>query len=278
MPDRSGNSEAHPGEDALRLMLRGLALLIFLSVFGCGAPLTEAQIQATAEAKLLQDVVDKLQAGDLQAVRLLLDSQTNSLPETPKALEQSAEMLPDESAKSTEYLNWWMNTNTDSGRTSGVSAHIEYPTRWVLVTASFAGQPETMRVTGFQVQYALKGQDNVSPFTATATGPNNGLNLASAWMAVAVLLVAAIACVLVRGLNKKWLWMVFILFCTPGIYVEPAKQIYMFNFIDFGWANGAWFQPQSGLHLIVPLGAIFFFLKWWTLRKPFPDQPASSSP
>ena len=258
-------------------VLRGATLLILLLLSGCGMPLSEAEIHATAEAKLLQDFMDKLQAGDFPAVRALLDTQTNNLPELAKILEQSAEILPDESPKSTVFLNWWMNTDNTAGRTSGVAAHLEYATRWVLVTANFSGQPEAMKVSGFQVQYAAKGQDGVSPFTAvpSASAPINIVNIIIAWLNVAVLLVAAIKCVLVREMKKKWLWILFILFCTPGIYVEPATTTFLFNFIDIGW-TGSWFQPQSGLHIIIPIGAIVFFMKLLNERKPVPDQPASS--
>ena len=262
--------KAYSAVNLLSSILRSSVLLIFVLLSGCDLPLTEAQVQETAEAKLLQNLVHSLQVGDLQAVRMLLDAQTNSLPETEKAIAGSAEILPNESAKAVQFLNWWVNTDNTTGRTSGVSAHLEYPTRWFLVTAAFVGQPESMKVTGFQVQYAVKEQDKASPFmaTASATGLTKMLNIASAWITVAVLLATVIACVLTRGLNRKWLWILFILFCTPGIYVQPATSTYLFNFIDFGWADGSWFQPQSGLHLLIPLGAVFFFLKLWNLRKP----------
>jgi|GEM_PF-6816023 len=262
------------GESALCSILRGAALLILLLLSGCGMPSTGAQIQATAEGELLQSFIDKLQAGDLSGLRMLIDPQANNRPDVVKALEQAAEIVPDESPKSTEFLNWWVNTDSASGRTSGVSAHLDYPTRWVLVTASFAGQPETMKVTAFRVDFASKGQDGASPFTSmtSAAGPGNIVNLAAVWISVAIVLAAAVTCLLVRGLNR--LWMLLILIVTPSIYVEPVTGTYRFNFIDFGWADLSWFQPQSGWHIIVPLGAIVFFLKLWN-RRPVPNQPAS---
>ncbi len=259
-------------------ILRGATLLILLLLSGCGMPSTGTQIQATAEGKLLQSFIDKLQAGDLSGLNMLIDPQASNRPDVVKALEQSAEILPDESPKSTEFLNWWVNTDNTSGRTSGASAQLDYPTRWVLVTASFAGQPETMKVTAFRVDFAVKGKDGASPFTSMAgAGGSAGIaNLAAAWITVAVLLVAAVTCVLVRGLNRKWLWMLVILFVTPGIEVEPANGIYRFNFIDFGWADGSWFQPQPGWHIVVPLGAVVFFLKLWSQR-PVANRPASGT-
>ena len=238
---------------------------VLLVLFGCGVPTTDADIRTSDEARLLLTILNELQAKDYDAVRSHMDVQTKAQPGMDKMLELMSEIIPTENPTSSQFEGWWVNLDTSMGRTSGVTAKLEFKDRWLLVVASYSGNPNSLLATSYRAQGALKLRDGSSPFQATTNASLRYFNLAIAVATTLGSLAAAVLCLLTTGLKRKFLWAFASLFGISGFSFNSTTGDFLINFLAFGGLDGSWYWPDASvgpvLHIVVPVGAILFLFK-----------------
>lgn len=254
-----------------------ITFLFFIS--SCGVPTTDAEISVSDETKLLLTILSELQARDYDAVRSHMDPQAKAQPGADKMLEYMSMLIPAGTPTSSHFEGWWVNLDTSSGRTSGVTANLEFSDRWLLVVATYSGDQKSLIATSYAAQTASKLPDGSSPFQATTSSPLQYFNLVIAVATTLGSLAAVILCLFTAGLKRKFLWVVASLFGISGLSFNSATGDFLINFLDFGGIDRSWYWPDASLgpvlHIVVPVGAIFFFIKRRQLLRSS-DQPRAS--
>lgn len=239
------------------------AVLFFIS--SCGVPTTDAEINASDEVKLLLTILSELQAKNYDAVRSHMDPQTKAQPGTDKMLEYMSMLIPAGTPTSSHFEDWWVNLDTSNGRTSGVTANLEFSDSWLLVVATYSGDQKSLIATSYTAQTASKLPDGSSPFQATTNVPLQYFNLAIAVATTLGSLAVVVLCMFTAELKRKLLWVFASLFGISGFSFNSATGDFLINFLDFGGFDGSWYWPDASagpvLHIVFPFGAILFLFK-----------------
>lgn len=255
------------------------AVLLFLS--GCGLPTTQAELKETAEAKQLMAIIGLLQAKDIAAAKSQMDPQLRSQAGIDNALGYLASLVPPGSPKSSSFGGWWVNLDSSNGRTSGITAELEFGGVWLQVLATFAGEPKSLLLTSYNIQTALPLADGTSPFTPQPNQPLRIINLLIALATTLTSLIAVVLCFRTPGLERKWLWAAASLLLICGFTADLSTGNIALNFIDFGGFDTRWYwlDPALGpiLHVAIPVGAIVFLMKRRRLKKSAGNLTASEN-
>ncbi len=261
----------------MTVWLRCMACILLVCLTGCGMPLTDEDMRATDEGRLLLKLAEELRTRDIETVISFMSDETKTMPDFRNSLTRVMGLLPaDEQPSRIEFLQWSVNVSTDQGRTSTISAQLKYASSWAMLEAGFAGEGSDLRVQGFVLSVLPNLPDGASPFTIGNHTRAGTISLVSAVATVACAVAGVFMAVMTKGLRKKWLWAVLCAVGCSGIYHVPATGDIKINFLDFNPFDPAWYVPpaQGSLHLVFPVGAIIFLL----MRRKLPVSAALQSP
>lgn len=245
---------------------RRVAIIALLSFFtSCGVPISNVEVAKSVEAELLLKILGELQARDYTSVRAQMDSQSKAMPGIDKMLEYLTEIIPAGAPISSQFEGWWVNVSTNTGRTSGVTAILEFKDSWLMVVATYSGDQKSLLATTYTVQPAAKLASGVSPFQPQTSAPLRYFNLVVAVSATLVSIVGAVVSVLMMGMKRKWLWFSICVLGISGFSFNSTTGDFLINFLDFGGFDPSWYWPDASVgqfvHVVLPVGAIVYFIK-----------------
>jgi hypothetical protein len=242
-----------------------IAYLLLLLLPSCGLPLSTGEIGQTPEAAFLQDLMNKLAARDYTALRAELapEAQTANADEM---LVKMAGFLPTGKPTKVEFVGWNVNYNSTLGRSASVAAQFTYDgNKWILATAQFRGDAGNYKVAGFNVQPLPKSLAELNAFSFAGRGFVHYAVIAAATAAFLVTVAALYACVRTKGLKRKWLWLLFIVFGLPTLSLNWTTGAITIDLIRLQLLSAA--VSRTGLlgpwivSVSLPVGAIIFLWK-----------------
>jgi hypothetical protein len=169
-----------------------------------------------------------------------------------------------------------LNTTTTSGvETSNLTLEYLFPERPFLANFVLQRDGGTFILQGIHVQQIVAPLEEHYAFHFLGQRPMNYVVFAAAVLLILFHAYALARCILMPGLRRKWLWIVFIL---VG-----------FGSVNYGWTDGTWsyailsvYVPSVRLSQLamqsffvtfsVPLGAIVFMIRRKALAGPGPAQ------
>jgi len=253
------------------------ALIAFLVLLGCNVPFTPEAFNASPEAIALRGIVDRLVAHDIASIQAQLDPR---LVETDirGALERTANAIPAAPITKVEGVSWNVSVGTSQSRTASVAAEYAFGGKqWLVASAELTGEPSGFRILRFNVEPLPAPMAQIHAFTFVDKGPMHYVFFLAAAVAFLVSVVALVRCVRAKGLRRKWLWVLFVVFgfvsftinwSTGAVQVNPlALNLMSASFMRNGWL-GPWM-----LTFCIPVGAIIFL---WRQRSTSHNVPAAS--
>lgn len=241
-----------------------MAVLLFVSA--CSqADMLEKFIPKQEDANA-RAYIQELQDRRLDNIEEHLDSSIKT-PSVHATLEKMSSFFPSDSLKSIKPVG--AHTFTNNGvKEVNLTYEFEYPSKWLLVNVATRSKDGKTSIIGFNVVPQADSLENINKFSLTGKSISQYAFLALAIALVIFTLVTLVACIRIRPMKRKWLWIVGIL-CgigkfglnwTSGQIFFNVITVQLFSVSAFSELYGPWMVSIS-----FPIFAILFWIKRKTL-------------
>jgi hypothetical protein len=253
----------------------GMLLLLACSALtGCHpGPLEEyAPKEDVAVAKAYIDDLRQHRFSEIEAVA---DPSIQS-QDLPAALPKMSAAFPSGEPKSIKIVG------VNIGRSPYFSSinltfEYEFASTWVLTNVAIQKKDGKSTIFGISAYQMADSLENTNRFTLHGKSVGAYVFLACAVLVFLLSLGALGLCIFTRGLKRKWLWILFIIFgfCTfsmnwtTGMMAFKPISIQLFGVGAFAPLYSAW-----TISVAMPIGAIVFLIKWF-LSPPKAVEPAA---
>jgi hypothetical protein len=174
-----------------------------------------------------------------------------------------ADFFPDEEPTVVSAVEYYFNTGT-SGTRYDIAYEYKFSHGWVLAEFEWVRANGQLRIATFNVYPMKQSLEEQNAFTLRGKGLSQFLALIMGALALSISVTALVKCIRVRGLRRKWLWIIFILigFGTYSVnWNTGAWHIFflrfqLMSFSAFALAGSPWTVSVS-----VPVGAVIFLEK-----------------
>jgi hypothetical protein len=253
-------------------MKKILAILFVLGLVGCGS---EEQLESKPEAVFVNQVVEKLKAEDLSAVKASLDTEALTQPELDKALAETAKFIPKEPISQMNVLEWnftkMVPINNESRRVANVVLEYNFDDKkWLLVAARVTGEPDSLKINTLRVDVQPQSIAQQNTFTLSNKQPIHYFFLLMGIISIALMIYALVRCIRAPKFKRKWLWALF--------------TLVGFGKISLNWTTGQLFTQLISIQLLgsgiakvgaspwiisfsFPIGAILLLMKLHKAKK-----------
>jgi hypothetical protein len=252
--------------------------LLSLSLLaGCSQEALVAKFTPDKENKIARAYIDQLQRQEFENIEAHLDPSLKT-SNIRAILEKMSSLFPKEAAKSVKTVG--ANTVfSNSGKDVNLTYEFEYPDKWLLVNVATRDKGGAAEIVGFNVQPQSDSLENIHKFSLVGKSPVHYLFLALAIAAAIFSFVTLVVCVRLPKFNKKWLWIIGILFGVGGIGLNWTTGEVFFNVIYFqlfsASANAIPFGPWT-LTVSIPVFSIIFWIKRNDLIRHDDSAPSAS--
>jgi hypothetical protein len=243
-------------------MNRLLALILFLVLAGCGMPFTPEAFSASAEARALRSIVDRMVARDFASIQAQLDPRLVE-PDVRGALHRTADVIPATPITKVEAVSWNVFVGTNQPRTATVAAEYTFGgSQWIVASARLTGEPDAFQILQFNVEPLPAPMAQIHAFTFAGKSVTHYVFFLASVGALVVSLWALVRCARTKGLRRKWLWVIFVAigfvsftinWSTGAVHINPLA----FNLLSAAFLRHGWLGPWM-LTFCIPVGAIVF--------------------
>jgi len=182
------------------------------------------------------------------------------------ALTQAANLIPRQEPISVKLVGVSTNRTSNLYQTD-LTYEYQFSDKWLLINVATQKSENTFTIIGLGVTPIADSVEHSNRFSLSQKTPLQYGILAWGTITVLFILYCLILCSRAKNLNKKWLWILFILFGFGGLSVNWATgkigfsllSIQLFGFSAFAAPYGPWILTVS-----LPVGALLFLLQ----RKP----------
>jgi hypothetical protein len=272
---RVGKAKLEFMQRPLRLIF--LACVAALATAGSPEKMVE-KFASDADQKRAIELIEMMRHREGAALEPLF-SPSIKTPETPQILERMADSMPAGEPRKRTLVGAYKNFFNGEA-SSNLTYQYDFGDKWFLINCAYRESGPDKGIFGMNVvpiQAALKAQPD---FGLRGKSPLQYGVLIAAILALALTLVALISCIRERGLRKKWLWVLFILFGVLQLSVDWSSGAWQFRPLFFLlFSASAVFQPYGSwvVSVAVPMGALFYMARRiWNHPRPQVSNPASS--
>lgn len=210
--------------------------------------------QATAKAYIAD-----LQAGRLDVIESHLDPSIKA-PGVHATLIQMAGILPAGSPTSVKLVGA-RKLITPAGSQTNTTFEYQWGDKWLMANVAVQKSGGAETIVGINVNPLKASLEEQARFTLSGKSGAQYAILAGAILAFGLTLVALVVCVRTKGLRRKWLWIIFILFGLGAISVNWTTGAVAFQPIFIGLFSAAAMAQFYGpwtISMSVPIGAMVF--------------------
>jgi hypothetical protein len=210
-----------------------------------------------------KDTFQKLQNKEFAAVEANMNAGLKT-PFLAATLWQISELLPKEEPQDIIVIGAHTLSSSDSRKVYLVFQY-KFSERWFLNNLSVEERDGKRSIIGINVQPLRDSLERINAFTLGGKGLFHYVVLALAVIIPLGSVYALVACIRTKGLKRKWLWIIFIIFgvtqftinWTTGAFEFKPISVQLLSLSVFGLDK---YSPVL-LSLSLPFGAITFLLK-----------------
>ena len=250
----------------LRITLCALAALILA---GCSQQELVEKLASDEDKKSASACLDRLHAGDIEALEKQLDPSIKAA-DTHDLLVQVAAILPDGKPDSRELVG--VHTNRNNGvSTVKLTYQYRFADQYFLVDCSHKKDGANTTIIGINIQAMTKPVEEMRQFDLTGKSARHYAVLSAAILFVLLSLAALLVCIRERGLERKWLWILCILFGITDLSVNWNTGATTFSPLSLQlFSAGTSTGPDGALlvSLALPLGAVLYLWRRFLNHRP----------
>lgn len=253
-------------------------LLIFLTLTGCNyqadynATINNYASKYANEVAISKKYLSMLEVRDFATIEEKIDPRLKN-DQLHSDLGKIAALFPDGNPTDVKLIGLFHNdflNGTESSSTTTLTYEYNFSGKWLQATVVLQNKKDDIYILGINVIPLSGPLEEITKFTLIGKKPINYIVLAATCIVPIFILFALIVCVKTPVPNKKWLWIVFILFGFPSITLNwmdgsTAINLLSFNLFGAGFSSGGPYAPVM-LWFSFPVGAILFLLR----RKQWP--------
>jgi hypothetical protein len=211
---------------------------------------------------LSKSLIDELQSRDLRA-----------------DFAKMADIFPAEAPLLVSPTGYYFNTGT-SGSSYDIGYEYQFSHGWVLAQFTLVRADGQLRISKFNVYPMSASLEEQNAFTLRGKGAIHYIVLLLGAIALSVSVTALVKCIRTRGLRRKWLWIIFILFGFGALTINWTTGEWHLALLHFQLLSYSAFAPYGSpwtVGVSVPVGAVVFLDKLRRERRsagaPFSDTP-----
>lgn len=247
----------------MKIILRILALTVLYWPLLAFADLSENSLVPKEEMNFAKDYLGKLRNRDFDYVTGLMDPEIAS-DVSPEKLEHMLSFFPEGKLLSTELIGSRVHT-INGVWTGNFTFEYQFEGGWALANAVMKRAEGKTTIIGLNVYRTPASQKELSRFSLSGKSPFHYLLLAMSIIVPVFILVTLVFCIKTPIQQRKWLWILFILFSVGSITLNWTTGAYQIKILHFqlfgaGTANASEYSPLL-LTVGIPLGAIVFWFK-----------------
>jgi hypothetical protein len=259
----------------LRIVKHIASIAFVLMLTGCGY-YSNGEFGPQDQRDFAKHFVALFAARDTAAIDKLLTPETR--PEMASVLGKMIAVYPPEKPTSIQYYAYTVRSDTRSGTVYFLSGLYRFPgDKDLAVEVALKRTGASYLVAGVHFQTLPHAWIAANDFVLEGKPLASYAFLAAMAAVLATSLIALVQCIRTRGIRRKWLWVVFILFgfgklslnWATGAFVLTPVAIQILSASAF---RSAWIGPWV-LSISLPLGAILFLAR----RKRLVASPVVSS-
>jgi len=241
-----------------------LTVLFLLS--GCGKTSLMNLMASPSDIQNAKHYIDLLREHKFDQIQQAIDPHMRD-EASVDLLARMAAIIPAQDPISTKLVG--SNTFKSPGvYKSNITFEYQYPNQWVLINVAMQKEGDVSTIIGFNVKPLDRSLEDANRFSFSGKNALQYGVLAAAMVAALITLVALVLCIRTRIPQRKWLWIVAILFgvCSFGVNWTTSQWQFLPFYIRLFSAGAV--APLYGpltVYVSFPLGAIWFLLKRKTL-------------
>jgi hypothetical protein len=260
----------------LRIVKRIASIAFVLMLTGCGY-YSNGEFGPQDQRDFAKHFVALFAAHDAAAIDKLLTPE--SRPEMASVLGKMFAVYPPGKPTSIRYYAYTVRSDTKSGTVYFLSGIYQFPgDKDLAVEVALKRTGASYLVAGVHFQTLPHAWIAANDFVLEGKPFLSYAFLAAMAAVLATSLVALVQCIRTRGIRRKWLWIIFILFGFGKLSLNWATGALTFTpiavqLLSASGFRSAWIGPWV-LSISLPLGAILFLAR----RKRLIGSAAQSSP
>jgi len=254
----------------MRTGMRLSLFLLLLFLAGCGVKTTKwmmEKITPPEDDALARELIAALIREDYEFIMAHMDKRV--LGETPQAtLKQHYPYIDHDTPKAVELVGCSV-FSSGKRRRSCLTYQLEFPHSWCTAALVVDTEAGTRKAVGFHVKTLPASLAEINRFTFEGKTLRHYVVLLNAVGVPVLIFFALIQCIRTR-INRKWLWIPFILIGLGAVQLNWTTgqinlQVLAFHVPGAALARGGPYAPWM-LSVSCPLGAVLFLRKRRKLR------------
>lgn len=236
--------------------------LLMLILAGCSKEDMIAKFTPRQEDQEARAYIQQLQDKKLESIEAHLDPGIQSA-NAHKALEKMASLLPAGQPKSIKTIG--AQTVENNGvKQVNLTYEVEYPNQWFVINVMTRRKDGNVFLAGFHIAPQTDSVENLFRFSLRGKSTRHYIVFALTVAAALFTLVTLIACIRIKPLKRKWLWIIGILFGVGQWGLNWSTGDMSFHALNFQlFSAGAFAAPYGpwNLSVSVPVFAIVFWIR-----------------
>lgn len=250
-----------------------IVLLSALLLFGCNQQQTLEKFSTPAGQALAKAYIADLQANKFDVIENNLDPSIKT-PGARDTLVRMAGLLPVGPPTSVKLVGA-QKLYSPAGVQTNTTLEYRWGDKWALCNVAILKSAMAQTIVGLNVYPQKSSLEEQVRFTLKGKSPAQYVILAAAVLALSLTLFALVACIRAKGLRRKWLWILSIIFGFGLLSTNWATGAVNYQLLYVSLFSAGAFAPLYGpwtISVSAPVGAILFLLRRRKLR------PRSGSP
>ncbi|MCA3714266.1 hypothetical protein [Phenylobacterium sp.] len=243
-----------------------LAFSAFL-LFGCNQQQMLEKISTPSDQALAKSYIADLQAGRLDVIESKLDPSLRN-PEVRRILVAAAEILPEGPPTSVKLVGAQRFIYPSFTRVT-TTFEYQWGDKWFLCNVTIKKSATAQTILGMHVNLQKTSLKAQTKFTLKGKSASQYAILAGAILAFCLTAFALVDCIRMKGIRRKWLWIIFIIVGFGLLSVNWSTGVVSFKLLSVSLFSAGYFAPLYGpwtISMSAPVGAIIFLLRRRKLR------------
>jgi len=243
-----------------------IVLLSALLLFGCNQQQMIEKFSTPADQTLAKAYISDLQAGKFDVIEKDLDPSIKTSG-VHGALVHMASLLQTGPPTSVKLVGAHKSFSPNGAQTN-TTFEYQWGDKWALCNVAIWRSATIQTIVGFNVYVEKTSLEDQVRFTLTGKSLAQYAILTGAVLAFSLTLFALVACIRRKGLHRKWLWIIFIVFGFGQLSTNWVTGVVNYQLLYVSLFSAGAFAPLYGpwtISLSVPVGAVVFLLR---RRKP----------
>jgi hypothetical protein len=251
-------------------MRQFIVLLAALLLLGCNQQQMLQKFSTPEDQNIAKAYIYDLQARKLDVIENELDPSIKT-PDVHSTLVRMAGLFPGGPPSSIKLIGTH-KMYSPAGVQTNTAFEYQWDRKWLICNVAIQKSKTTNTIVGINVYPETESIENRNRFTLTGKNPAQYAILVGAVLAFSLTLYALAACIRTKGLARKWLWIVLIVFGFGALSTNWSTGAVGYQLFYISLFSAGAFAPLYGpwtITMSAPVGAVVFL--WRRLRR-LPEQ------